>query len=141
MKILRLRFQNLNSLVGEWHIDFEHEDYVQNGLFAITGPTGAGKSTILDAICLGLFGETPRLANISKSENEIMSRHQAQCLAEVTFAVDDKIYRSTWSQTRARKLKTANCKTANTNWPMPSAATSLKTRKAAPLPPSKTSPI
>ncbi|UOO92911.1 AAA family ATPase [Vitreoscilla stercoraria] len=106
MKILRLRFQNLNSLVGEWHIDFEHEDYVQNGLFAITGPTGAGKSTILDAICLGLFGETPRLANISKSENEIMSRHQAQCLAEVTFAVDDKIYRSTWSQTRARKLKT-----------------------------------
>lgn len=105
MKILRLNFQNLNSLVGKWEIDFEHADYVQNGLFAITGPTGAGKSTILDAICLGLFGETPRLANISKSENEIMSRHQAECFAEVTFSVNGKRYRSTWSQTRARKRK------------------------------------
>jgi exonuclease SbcC len=33
----------------------------QAGLFAITGQTGAGKSTILDALCLALYGKIPRL--------------------------------------------------------------------------------
>ena len=102
MKILSLRFENLNSLYGVWSVDFQHRDYTNNGLFAITGPTGAGKSTLLDAICLGLFGQTPRLKTISKSENEIMSRHSGHCFAEVVFAVGDKTYRSTWSQSRAR---------------------------------------
>ena len=95
MKILSLRFENLNSLYGVWSVDFQHRDYTNNGLFAITGPTGAGKSTLLDAICLGLFGQTPRLKTISKSENEIMSRHSGHCFAEVVFAVGDKTYRST----------------------------------------------
>ena len=54
MKILELRFKNLNSLYGEWIIDFTHPEYTANGIFALTGPTGAGKSTILDAICLAL---------------------------------------------------------------------------------------
>ena len=102
MKILSLRFENLNSLYGKWSVDFQHPDYTDNGLFAIVGPTGAGKSTLLDAICLGLFGQTPRLKTISKSENEIMSRHSGHCFAEVVFAVGDKTYRSTWSQSRAR---------------------------------------
>ena len=45
MKILSLRLKNLNSLKGEWAIDFTQPPFVDNGLFAITGPTGAGKST------------------------------------------------------------------------------------------------
>ena len=102
MKILSLRFANLNSLYGEWSVNFQHRDYVNNGLFAITGPTGAGKSTLLDAMCLGLFGQTPRLKNISKSENEIMSRHSGHCFAEVVFAIGEQTYRSMWSQSRAR---------------------------------------
>ena len=53
MRILGVRFKNLNSLVGEWQVDFTHPDYSSEGLFAITGPTGAGKTTIMDAICLG----------------------------------------------------------------------------------------
>lgn len=43
MKILSLRLKNLNSLKGEWKIDFTAEPFASNGLFAITGPTGAGK--------------------------------------------------------------------------------------------------
>lgn len=61
MKILSLRLKNLNSLKGEWKIDFTAEPFASNGLFAITGATGAGKTTLLDAICLALYHETPRL--------------------------------------------------------------------------------
>jgi exonuclease SbcC len=43
MKILSLRLKNLNSLKGEWKIDFTAEPFASNGLFAITGATGAGK--------------------------------------------------------------------------------------------------
>ena len=46
MRILQLRFKNLNSLVGEWLIDLSHPAFLADGIFAITGPTGAGKSTI-----------------------------------------------------------------------------------------------
>lgn len=43
MKILALRLKNLNSLKGEWTLDFRQPPFAGNGLFAITGPTGAGK--------------------------------------------------------------------------------------------------
>ena len=85
MKILDLRFKNLNSLAGEWAIDFTDPAYVANGIFAITGPTGAGKSTILDALCLALYGRTPRLSTITTTSNEIMSRQTGECHAEATF--------------------------------------------------------
>ena len=103
MKILTLRFKNLNSLYGEWTIDFTSPEYQVDGIFAITGPTGAGKSTILDAICLALYGRTPRLKTISKSTNEIMSRQTAECYAEITFESQNNIYRCHWSQTRSQK--------------------------------------
>jgi exonuclease SbcC len=41
MRILGVRFKNLNSLVGEWQVDFTHPAYASDGIFAITGPTGA----------------------------------------------------------------------------------------------------
>ncbi len=101
MKILGIGFKNLNSLNGEWHCDFTHPDYTANGIFAITGPTGAGKTTILDAICLGLYGQTPRLGKVTKSSNEIMSRRTGECFAEVTFESEKGRYRCHWSQHRA----------------------------------------
>ena len=103
MKILELRFKNLNSLYGEWVIDFTHPEYASNGLFALTGPTGAGKSTILDAICLALYGATPRLGKITKGGNEIMSRQTGECYAEVLFESQAGRFRCHWEQRRARK--------------------------------------
>ncbi len=103
MKIIELRFKNLNSLYGEWLIDFSNPEYLSNGIFALTGPTGAGKSTILDAICLALYGATPRLGKITKSENEIMSQNTGECYAEVVFESQTGCFRCHWEQRRARK--------------------------------------
>jgi len=103
MKILELRFCNLNSLYGGWRIDFRDPEYVSNGIFALTGPTGAGKSTILDALCLALYGSTPRLGKITKSGNDIMSRQTGECFAEVLFEAGAGLYRCHWSQHRSRR--------------------------------------
>ncbi len=103
MRILGVRFKNLNSLTGEWYVDFTHPAYASDGIFAITGPTGAGKTTIMDAVCLGLYGRTPRLDKVTKSSNEIMSRQTGECFAEVTFETQKGRYRCHWSQHRARK--------------------------------------
>ena len=103
MRILNIRFKNLNSLVGEWNIDLTLPAYTSDGIFAITGPTGAGKTTILDAVCLALYGRTPRLSRVTKSGNEIMSRQTGECFAEVTFEAQTGRFRCHWSQHRSRK--------------------------------------
>jgi DNA repair protein SbcC/Rad50 len=103
MKILQIRLKNLNSLAGEWEIDLTHPAFVSGGIFAITGPTGAGKTTILDAVCLALYGRTPRLNRVSKGVNEIMSRQTGECYAEVCFATQSGRFCCHWSQRRARR--------------------------------------
>ena len=108
MKILKVTFENINSLKGRHQIDFTHPDYAANNIFAITGPTGSGKSTILDAICLALYGKTPRQNMISKTTNEIMSKGTGECFSELEFAVDDIRYLCRWSQIRARGKQDGN---------------------------------
>jgi exonuclease SbcC len=101
MKILSIKFLNLNSLKGLHEIQFNKPPFTECGLFAITGPTGAGKTTILDAITLALYGQVHRH---DKSEpSEIMTRHTAESYSEVEFEVKGIQYRSKWSNYRARK--------------------------------------
>jgi len=94
MKILNVRFKNINTLKGEWEIHFDRSPLKESGLFAITGPNGSGKTTIFDAVSLGIYGETARLKN---SPEQIMSKQTSRCFSMVTFSVNGNVYRSTWS--------------------------------------------
>lgn len=101
MKITRIYLKNLNSLRGEFIINLEQEPFANVGIFAITGATGAGKSTILDAITLALYGRAARYDSKPNPEN-MMSRGTGECQAEVEFEVSKGRYRATWQMKRAR---------------------------------------
>ncbi len=129
MKFNRLHIHNIAS-IEDAVIDFEHGVLANEPLFLITGPTGSGKSTILDAICLALYGETPRMVkteskvrisdhyNASKKSdkervvgvNEISVNHKGQLLRRGTGegwsdlyfeASDGECYRARWYVSRA----------------------------------------
>lgn len=119
MKILAIRIFNLASLEGLHVIDFMEEPLASSGIFAITGPTGAGKSTILDALCLALYNEAPRYESAKGNQIQIkdvdgstISQNDSRAIlrdgtgegySEVDFiGVDHKRYRSRWSVNRAR---------------------------------------
>jgi len=101
MRILSVIFENINALKGRWEIHFNQNPLDKTGLFVICGPTGSGKTSILDAITLALYGETDRLHHKKGIEN-IMTRHTAECFCEVEFFTNNKKYRSHWSIRRSR---------------------------------------
>lgn len=116
MKLLAIRGKNLASIAGEFEIDFTIEPLRSAGIFAICGATGAGKSTILDAVCLALFNNTPRMTgceNIKMTDvgreqilqgdkRQILRRGTTDGYAEVDFrAINGRMYRSNWHVRRA----------------------------------------
>jgi len=149
MKILAIRIKNLASLEGDTEIDFTAEPLRSAGIFAITGPTGAGKSTILDALCLALYAKTPRYlqakeigmdiqdvggGTISQGDiRGILRDGTAEGFAEVDFvAVDAQHYRATWNIRRSRnkaegslQAYTVALKNIDTNTDIPGKKTEL----------------
>jgi len=102
MKIRKVKFKNINSLKGEFEIDFEK--FYDSGVFLISGKTGSGKTSILDVICVALYGETPRLSN----PVSLMSKTTGECYSECEFEVKGKIYKSYWGVRRARNRPDGN---------------------------------
>ena len=104
MKIEKLIFKNINSLAGEFEIDFQNLALTQSGMFVITGPTGSGKTTILDAVSFALFGRTPRQKHTpQKHTNEIMTYGADECFSMVYFEQDGVHYRSSVSHKRTSR--------------------------------------
>jgi len=110
MRIQKILLQNINSLRSPKpiKIDFTADRFKKAGLFVITGATGSGKSTILDAITLALYHKIPRLTTNS-SLSDIVNYNSATALAIVEFEIRGEIYEATWSMrvltARGRKLK------------------------------------
>ena len=104
MRILRVHIYNLNSLRLKRTVDFTVPPLSGTGIFAITGDTGAGKSTILDGITLALYGKIAR----NKDVKEVMSFGAVECHAEVEFAVKGITYLAGWRMHRARGKEDGN---------------------------------
>ncbi len=104
MKICKVYIKNLNSLRQEATINFDGPPLSNSGLFAITGDTGAGKTTILDAITLALYGKIHR----NKDVREVMTYGTTESIAEVEFLVKNERYRARWNIWRARQKTDGN---------------------------------
>ena len=106
MKIISIKLRNINSLKGDWEVDFTQAPLKDSGLFAIVGSTGSGKSTLLDCITLSLFNKIPRLGNISKDSIStggwIMTRQEKECYAQVNYSCKSGVFTSKWSIAKTR---------------------------------------
>lgn len=98
MKLLKITIENITSLKGKHIIDFAH-DLQQENLFAVTGPTGSGKSSILTAISLALYGNNYK-SNLA--QEDFVSLGEKQAFIELYFAIKGEEYKVQW-ECKARK--------------------------------------
>ncbi len=122
MHFQKLTIHNIAS-IEDAVIDFDAQPLADSEVFLITGKTGAGKSTILDAICLALFANTPRMENTSMQGDtkdgskkiaiddprQLMRRNTAEAFVTLTFIGNNLVhYEATWCVNRAHKKPTGN---------------------------------
>lgn len=125
MKIQKLVIKNIAS-IADATIDFSCKPLSDSDLFLICGDTGAGKTTILDAICIALYGKTPRFSKSRSTKDaveiagsaydkveQIMRRNTASAFAELTFVHDGKNCVARWEGNRARGKINGNLKVQN----------------------------
>ena len=97
MKPLFLSIEGLQSFQEKQEIDFEKIG--RDGLFGIFGPTGSGKSTIIDGMTLALYGNIIRFKNNSSSESkdyfdiEAINKNSQEAKVNFKFKVGENIYR------------------------------------------------
>lgn len=118
MKIKKLHIYNIASIEDET-IDFTLSPLCDSDIFLITGKTGSGKTTILDAICLALYRTTPRLSQCSWAKVEtnedglalndprqLMRRNTGEAYVTLTFeGIDGNEYEAEWHVQRGKKKK------------------------------------
>lgn len=92
MRFHHLLLENITSLRGTHIIDFDSVTKVDD-LFAITGPTGSGKSSILNAIMLALYGETFKT---DLKQSDLISLGEKKARIELLFSMNGKKIRSIW---------------------------------------------
>ena len=94
MKIRWLRITGIGPFAGAHTVDFSA--FEDSGLFLLEGPTGAGKSTIIDAITFALYGDVARTKDASKDRlrsNHISDSDPSE--ADLVFEVATGLYRVT----------------------------------------------
>lgn len=86
MRFKQLTIINIGSIECKT-IDFTSSPLDSASLFLISGPTGSGKSIILDAVCLALYGKAVRLEKVSNRENYMDP--QFNCTADGSISLSD----------------------------------------------------
>ncbi len=92
MKIRWLRITGIGPFAGTHRVDFSA--FEDSGLFLLDGPTGSGKSTLIDAITFALYGDVARTKDASK--DRLRSNHigdEDPSEADLVFEVGSGIYR------------------------------------------------
>ena len=125
MKLKKLIIHNIAS-IADATIDFDAEPLANSEVFLITGRTGAGKSTILDSICLALYNSTPRLKSAQRLESDdddlksndvrqLMRRFSAEASVTLHFVGNDGVnYVALWSV--ARKVRKSDGSLQVSKW-------------------------
>lgn len=92
MRFIKLKLNNITSLRGEHIIDFG-EALGHEELFAITGATGSGKSSLLTAISLALYGNTYKK---TLNQWEYVTQDESEASIDLEFSSNGVVYRALW---------------------------------------------